>query len=134
MNSSAEFRKYFSEIPFQVIQYFFEDFQNTFEQFVCVAPEPGKLELSVLRGGSFKGEKTGQEEEHQASAKPAGHPHPDDEDEGEDEQVDNCVQHLHLVQGGLPQLTCLQSSPAHTALAHPAAPLPAPCLQAAAAS
>ena len=75
--------------------------------FVCVAPEPGKLKLSVLGGSSFKSEKTGQEEEHQASAEPACHPHPDHEHEGEDEQVDNCVQHLHLVQvqGGanLPQ-------------------------------
>ena len=63
------------------------------------APEPGELYLSVLGCSSFEGEQTRHQEEDQASAKPAGRPHPDDEDEGEDEQVDNCVQHLHLVQG-----------------------------------
>ena len=66
---------------------------------MCFAPEPGELYLSVLGCSSFEGEQTRHQEEDQTSAKPAGRPHPDDEDEGEDEQVDNCVQHLHLVQG-----------------------------------
>ena len=80
------------------------------------APEPGELYLSVLGCSSFEGEQTRHQEEEQASAKPAGRPHPDDEDEGEDEQVDNCVQHLHLVQGDL--LTCCLK-PSST---HPPAP------------
>ena len=79
---------------------------------MCFAPEPGELYLSVLGCSSFEGEQPRHQEEDQASAKPAGCPHPDDEDEGEDEQVDNCVQHLHLVQGDL--LTCcLKPSSTH---------------------